>query len=159
VAAASNLIGTMPDIPAIARLVHERSDALVYVDGVHYTAHESVDLAASGADFWACSPYKSLGPSDALSRYRATPGEVGQVEGQTGTEATLSALQDAVSRRSPRGLNAAARRYGARSLGTPVPANGGLAMYAIRASVVVGLRAVSSHQFMVTKRGSRGPGA
>jgi len=31
VAAASNLIGTMPDIPAIARLVHERSDALVYV--------------------------------------------------------------------------------------------------------------------------------
>lgn len=62
VTAASNLIGTMPDIPAIARLVHERSDALVYVDGVHYTAHESVDLAASGADFWACSPYKFLGP-------------------------------------------------------------------------------------------------
>ncbi len=62
VTAASNLIGTMPDIGAITRLVHERTDALVYVDGVHYTAHHTVDLPASGADFWACSPYKFLGP-------------------------------------------------------------------------------------------------
>ncbi|MEI2774422.1 MAG: cysteine desulfurase-like protein [Tetrasphaera sp.] len=62
VTAASNLIGTTPDIPAIASLVHNRSDALLYVDGVHYTAHHSVDLPASGADFWACSPYKFLGP-------------------------------------------------------------------------------------------------
>lgn len=62
VTAGANLIGTMPDIPAITKLVHERSDALVYVDGVHYTAHETVDLTASGADFWACSPYKFLGP-------------------------------------------------------------------------------------------------
>lgn len=62
VTAASNLIGTMPDIPAITRLVHDRTCALVHVDGVHYTAHHSVDLPASGADFWACSPYKFLGP-------------------------------------------------------------------------------------------------
>ncbi len=62
VTAASNLIGTMPDIPALVRATRERSDARVYVDGVHYTAHASVDLAASGADFWACSPYKFLGP-------------------------------------------------------------------------------------------------
>lgn len=62
VTAASNLIGTMPDIPAITRLVHERTDALVYIDGVHYTAHHVVDLPSSGADFWACSPYKFLGP-------------------------------------------------------------------------------------------------
>ncbi|GAA1767479.1 cysteine desulfurase-like protein [Nostocoides vanveenii] len=62
VTAASNLIGTMPDIAAITRLVHERTDALVYVDGVHYTAHHTVDRIASGADFWACSPYKFLGP-------------------------------------------------------------------------------------------------
>ncbi|CCI54113.1 cysteine desulfurase-like protein [Nostocoides jenkinsii] len=62
VTAASNLIGTMPDIAAISSLVHERSGALVYADGVHYTAHETVDLPASGADLWACSPYKFLGP-------------------------------------------------------------------------------------------------
>lgn len=62
VTAASNLIGTMPDIRAIAALIHEAAEALVYVDGVHFTAHESVDLPASGADFWACSPYKFLGP-------------------------------------------------------------------------------------------------
>lgn len=62
VTAASNLIGTMPDIRAITALVHGAAEALVYVDGVHFTAHESVDLRASGADFWACSPYKFLGP-------------------------------------------------------------------------------------------------
>ncbi|MCV2393123.1 cysteine desulfurase-like protein [Actinotalea sp. M2MS4P-6] len=61
VTAASNLIGTMPDLPAIAERVHEVG-ALLYVDGVHYTAHELVDVPALGADFYTCSPYKFLGP-------------------------------------------------------------------------------------------------
>ena len=61
VTAASNLIGTQPDIPAISRLVHE-AGALLYVDGVHHTAHAIVDIAALGADFYVCSPYKFLGP-------------------------------------------------------------------------------------------------
>ncbi|MGW7727279.1 cysteine desulfurase-like protein [Streptomyces canus] len=61
VTAASNLIGTRPDIPAIARAAHEVG-ALVHVDGVHYTAHDLVDLDALGADFFVCSPYKFLGP-------------------------------------------------------------------------------------------------
>jgi cysteine desulfurase family protein (TIGR01976 family) len=61
VTAASNLIGTMPDVPAIATLAHA-AGALLYVDGVHYTAHSTVDFAALGADFFACSPYKFLGP-------------------------------------------------------------------------------------------------
>ena len=61
VTAASNLIGTMPDIAAIADLVH-KSGAWLYVDGVHYTAHASVDFVAMGADFYGCSPYKFLGP-------------------------------------------------------------------------------------------------
>ena len=61
VTAASNLLGTRPAIPEIARLVHERG-ALLYVDGVHYTAHASVDLPGLGADFFVCSPYKFLGP-------------------------------------------------------------------------------------------------
>lgn len=61
VTAASNLIGTKPDIAAIAAATH-RAGAHVYVDGVHYTAHEYVDAVALGADFYSCSPYKFLGP-------------------------------------------------------------------------------------------------
>jgi cysteine desulfurase family protein (TIGR01976 family) len=61
VTAASNLIGTRPDIPAIAQAAHEVG-ALVHVDGVHHTAHALVDLEALGADFFVCSPYKFLGP-------------------------------------------------------------------------------------------------
>ena len=61
VTAASNLVGTRPPISAIAARVH-RSGALLYVDGVHFTAHVPVDVAALGADFFTCSPYKLLGP-------------------------------------------------------------------------------------------------
>ena len=61
VTAASNLIGTMPDVRAIAELTHA-AGALLYVDGVHYTAHGVVDVRELGADFFACSPYKFLGP-------------------------------------------------------------------------------------------------
>jgi len=61
VTAASNLIGTRPDLPAIAAAVRE-AGALLYVDGVHHTAHVATDLAELGADFYACSPYKFLGP-------------------------------------------------------------------------------------------------
>jgi cysteine desulfurase family protein (TIGR01976 family) len=61
VTGASNLIGTRPDLPAIGSLVHE-AGALFFVDGVHLTAHAAVDIAAIGADFYLCSPYKFLGP-------------------------------------------------------------------------------------------------
>ncbi|WP_410674312.1 cysteine desulfurase-like protein [Amycolatopsis sp. cmx-4-68] len=61
VTAASNLLGTRPDIPAIAAAVHD-AGALLYVDGVHLTPHAAVDVTALGADFYACSPYKFLGP-------------------------------------------------------------------------------------------------
>ncbi|KRB46867.1 cysteine desulfurase-like protein [Terrabacter sp. Root181] len=61
VTAASNLIGTRPDLPAIAEIVHA-AGALFWVDGVHATAHVLTDVPASGADFWVCSPYKFLGP-------------------------------------------------------------------------------------------------
>ncbi|WP_217169457.1 cysteine desulfurase-like protein [Streptomyces sp. AC512_CC834] len=61
VTAASNLIGTMPDLPAIARLAHGVG-ALVHVDAVHYASHAVVDPAALGADTLVCSPYKFLGP-------------------------------------------------------------------------------------------------
>jgi cysteine desulfurase family protein (TIGR01976 family) len=61
VTAASNLVGTRPAVPSIAALAHD-AGALVYVDGVHFTAHAPVDVTALGADFFACSPYKFLGP-------------------------------------------------------------------------------------------------
>ena len=61
VTAASNVLGTMPDVAALTESAH-RAGALVYVDGVHYAAHEAVDVAALGADFFACSPYKFGGP-------------------------------------------------------------------------------------------------
>jgi cysteine desulfurase family protein (TIGR01976 family) len=61
VTAASNLIGTRPDVAGIVDLAHE-AGALVYVDGVHYTAHCRVSLEELHADFVACSPYKFLGP-------------------------------------------------------------------------------------------------
>jgi cysteine desulfurase family protein (TIGR01976 family) len=61
VTGASNLLGTRPDVPAIADAVHEVR-ALLHLDGVHLTPHAPVDVAALGADFYACSPYKFLGP-------------------------------------------------------------------------------------------------
>lgn len=61
VTAASNLIGTRPPIAQIAAVVHA-AGALLFVDGVHFTAHAVVDLAALDADFFVCSPYKFFGP-------------------------------------------------------------------------------------------------
>lgn len=61
VTGASNLIGTRPDLPRIADIAHA-AGALFWVDGVHASAHVLTDVAASGADFWVCSPYKFLGP-------------------------------------------------------------------------------------------------
>ncbi|MEU5097040.1 cysteine desulfurase-like protein [Streptomyces sp. NPDC020996] len=61
VTAASNLIGTRPDVPALAALAHGVG-ALLHVDAVHYAAHAPVDLTALGADTLVCSPYKFLGP-------------------------------------------------------------------------------------------------
>lgn len=61
VTAASNLVGTRPDIPAIADLARS-AGALSYVDAVHAAAHDPIDLAHLGADLLVCSPYKLMGP-------------------------------------------------------------------------------------------------
>jgi cysteine desulfurase family protein (TIGR01976 family) len=61
VTAASNVLGTRPDVPAIAALARA-AGALCYVDGVHATPHVPVDVAALGADFYATSAYKWSGP-------------------------------------------------------------------------------------------------
>lgn len=61
VTAASNLIGTRPDVRAVADAAHAVG-ALLWVDGVHYAAHALVDVAALGCDVFVCSPYKFFGP-------------------------------------------------------------------------------------------------
>ncbi|MFY9932138.1 MAG: cysteine desulfurase-like protein [Streptosporangiaceae bacterium] len=61
VTAASNIVGTRPDVAAIAAAAHA-AGALCYVDGVHATPHVPVDVRALGADFYATSAYKWSGP-------------------------------------------------------------------------------------------------
>jgi cysteine desulfurase family protein (TIGR01976 family) len=61
VTAASNVLGTRPDVAAITSIARERG-AFSYVDGVHATAHGPVDVAGLGADLYATSAYKWSGP-------------------------------------------------------------------------------------------------
>jgi cysteine desulfurase family protein (TIGR01976 family) len=77
VTGASNLLGTRPELRAIADLVHA-SGALLYVDGVHLTPHAPIDVRAVGADFFACSPYKFLGPHCGV--LAADPGLLARLE-------------------------------------------------------------------------------
>ena len=59
--AASNAIGTISDIPALAAMAHE-AGALVFVDAVHYVPHRFTDVALLGCDALACSAYKFYCP-------------------------------------------------------------------------------------------------
>ena len=61
VTGASNVLGTIPPVRRIADPAHEVG-AVLYVDGVHYAAHQLVDVPALGADYFVCSPYKFFGP-------------------------------------------------------------------------------------------------
>jgi len=61
VGAASNALGTITDVRAVAAHAHE-AGALVFIDAVHYAPHASIDVQAIGADFLACSAYKFYGP-------------------------------------------------------------------------------------------------
>src|SRR5918993_704960 len=61
VTAASNAVGTRPDVRAIADRAHAVG-ALVHVDGVHATPHGPVDMVALGADLYSTSAYKWGGP-------------------------------------------------------------------------------------------------
>jgi selenocysteine lyase/cysteine desulfurase len=54
---------------------------LAYVDGVHLTPHAPVDVAALGADFFVCSPYKFFGPHHGI--LVADPEVLENVQGDT----------------------------------------------------------------------------
>jgi cysteine desulfurase family protein (TIGR01976 family) len=58
---ASNAVGTINDVAAVARLARE-AGALSFIDAVHYAPHGPIDVRALGCDFLACSPYKFFGP-------------------------------------------------------------------------------------------------
>jgi cysteine desulfurase family protein (TIGR01976 family) len=74
---ASNAVGTINDVAAIAELAHE-AGALAWVDAVHYAPHGPIDVRAAGADVLICSAYKFCGPhlgvafgrADLLERWR-----------------------------------------------------------------------------------------
>ena len=81
--AASNAVGTIPNISQATQLAHA-AGALVYVDAVHYAPHGPLDVQAIGCDFLACSAYKWFGPHtgvlygkyellEALTAYKLRP--------------------------------------------------------------------------------------
>ena len=61
VGAASNAIGTVNDVAAVAALARQ-AGAMSFVDAVHYAPHRLPDVQAIGCDFLACSAYKFFGP-------------------------------------------------------------------------------------------------
>jgi len=58
---ASNSLGTLNDVPALAAWAHERG-AVVVVDGAQAAPHRPVDVQALGCDFYAISGHKMCGP-------------------------------------------------------------------------------------------------
>ncbi|TQN73705.1 Cysteine desulfurase-like protein ustD [Colletotrichum shisoi] len=64
---ASNILGTIHNVAAIADTVHkETPKGLVCVDGVAYAPHRPLDVKALGIDFYAFSWYKVYGPHTAM---------------------------------------------------------------------------------------------
>ncbi len=98
VTAASNALGTKPDVRAISDRAHA-AGALTYVDGVHATSHGPIDIAALGADFYVCSTYKLFGPHAGVAI--ADPGLLEQLR-----PAKLVPSSDAVPDRFERGTPA-----------------------------------------------------
>lgn len=75
---ASNALGTINPVAEAVQIVRAHADALVYVDAVQAVPHLVTDVAALGADFLACSPYKFFGPHQGVLWARA--GTVERVE-------------------------------------------------------------------------------
>jgi len=61
VTAASNAIGTVPDLPGVVAAAR-RVGARVYVDAVHASPHRPHSVDELGVDALACSAYKWFGP-------------------------------------------------------------------------------------------------
>lgn len=59
--AASNALGTVTDVAPLAAAARA-AGAFVFIDAVHLTPHERVDVRALGCHALGCSPYKFYGP-------------------------------------------------------------------------------------------------
>jgi len=108
VTGASNAIGTIPDVSAIADAVHAVGARLV-VDAVHLAPHRAIAVGALGCDVLATSPYKWYGPHagvlwieptllEVLGAYRVRPApSTGPGKFETGTPAfeTVAAIDAA----------------------------------------------------------------
>ena len=62
---ASNVIGSLTDIPGVVALA-KPAGALVYVDAVQTAPHIPIDVQALGCDFLVCSAYKFYGPHQGI---------------------------------------------------------------------------------------------
>jgi cysteine desulfurase family protein (TIGR01976 family) len=65
VTAASNCVGSVPDLPGVVAAAH-RAGARVYVDAVHAAPHRPLDAAGLGCDAIVCSAYKWFGPHESV---------------------------------------------------------------------------------------------
>ena len=75
--AASHVLGTRPDVAAIAARAHAVG-ALTYVDAVHAAPHTFVDAAQLGADFVSIAGYTICGPH--VSAVVASPDLLAELE-------------------------------------------------------------------------------
>jgi cysteine desulfurase family protein (TIGR01976 family) len=148
VTGASNLLGTRPPVELIAAAARER-DALVFVDGVHLTAHAPVDVAALGADLYACSPYKFLGPHCGV--LAAAPALL-----ETLTPQKLAPSSDAVPERFELGTLPYELLAGTTAavdfLAGLAPGPAGSGTGSRRARLVAGLTAVEAHEDRLRQR-------
>jgi cysteine desulfurase/selenocysteine lyase len=62
VTAVSNVLGTINDVRSLADAAHD-AGAVVLVDGAQAAPHLDIDVTALGADFFAFSGHKMLGPT------------------------------------------------------------------------------------------------
>jgi cysteine desulfurase family protein (TIGR01976 family) len=65
VTAASNAVGSVPDLDGIVAAAHA-AGARVYMDAVHAAAHRKLDVAALHCDALVCSAYKWFGPHQSI---------------------------------------------------------------------------------------------
>ena len=100
VTAASNAVGTVPDLPGIVAAAHA-AGARVYVDAVHAAPHRRLDVEALGCDALACSAYKWFGPHIGILWGRPevlAELEVGQAQPFTGRDPGPLGARDAAVR-------------------------------------------------------------
>lgn len=59
---ASNTTGSIVDMDAVIKLIKTQSQALSYIDAVHFAPHRSIDVQQLDCDFLVSSAYKYFGP-------------------------------------------------------------------------------------------------